>query len=200
MDRDMDRTHNAGRGFTLIELLVVVSIIGLLAAIIVPSIMKAFDSAKRVKALAQIQDLEGAVKQYFKEYGKMPVPGTGYNGVEAKEATPLKGVEQARVVEILINSSLNTNANPRQIVFLDLDPASFGTNTLVGMQALLRAGTPYRDPWWKAGETVGDYGILMDLNFDGVIRGTPYGDLRATVAVYSSGEKRDEADPPYRTW
>ena len=111
----------------MIELMVVVTIIGLLAAILVPSITGALKSAKRTRAMGQIKDLDGAVKSYFKEYGRMPVPA-GDNGKADKVYT---GADQAKVVEILINNSLDVAANPRQIVFLDLDPASFGVKTTI---------------------------------------------------------------------
>jgi prepilin-type N-terminal cleavage/methylation domain-containing protein len=190
----MKRMNGTGRGFipraagfTLIELLVVITIIGLLAAILVPSIAGALKGAKKARAMGQIKDLDGAIKRYFAEYNKMPVP-TGNGGVDKL----LTGAEQAKVIQILIN--VTTNLNPKQIVFLDLDPASFGVKTTVEMLAALASGKPYQDPW-KA-----DYGILMDLNFDEKITGTPYGDIRAKVAVYSGGENGDTANPPYKTW
>lgn len=186
----MKRMNGRGRGFTLIELLVVITIIGLLAAILIPSIIGALRSAKRARAMSQIRDLDGAVKRYFAEYGRMPVP-TGDNGGADKLYT---GAEQAQVIEILINNSLDADANPRQMVFLDLDPASFDVKTVVEMQDALRNGNAYKDPW------KGEYGILMDLNFDDKITGTAYGDIRAKSAVYSGGENADTDTPPFKTW
>jgi prepilin-type N-terminal cleavage/methylation domain-containing protein len=174
-------------GFTLIELLVVITIIGLLAAVLIPAINGAIKSAKKARAMGQIRDLDGAVKRYFAEYGKMPVLA-GENGKPDKLYT---GAEQGAVLEILINVTSNLNA--KGIVFLDLDPASFGVKTTAEMLVELKKG--YKDPWG------GDYGILMDLNFDEKI--SPLGgfpEIRAKSAVYSGGEKLDVANPPYKTW
>ena len=190
----MKRMRKAGAGFTLIELLVVITITGLLAAIIIPSIAGALKSAKRARAMSQVKDLDGAVKRYFSEYGRMPVPA-GHNGGADRLYT---GADQAKVMEILIN--VNTNENTRKIVFLDLDPASFKgadgkpLKTVAEMQAQLKSGTPYQDPWGA------DYGILMDLNFDEKNSGTAFGDIRAKSAVYSGGEAKNVTDPPYKTW
>ena len=180
----------------MIELLVVITIIGMLSAILIPSILGALKSAKRARAMGQVRDLDGAVKRFFAEYGRMPVPA-GQNGGMDRLYT---GAEQAQVIEILINNSLTVDANPKQLVFLDLDPASFGVKTATEMQNLLRSGSPYKDPWGTAAVAGGEYGIFIDLNFDGTIKGTPFGDIRATVAVYSGGEKQNVANPPYRTW
>lgn len=189
----MKRKNGLARGFTLIELLVVIVIIGMLAAILIPSVLGAFNSAKRTRAMGQIRDLDGAIKRYYAEYGRMPVPA-GDNGGDDKEYT---GTEQAQVVEILINNTLNTNANPRQIVFLDLSPESFGVKSLVEMQNALRSGNPYKDPWGR------EYGLLMDLNFDDKISNLGPGEIRAKTAVYSLGDPQKGYDvntTPFKTW
>lgn len=183
----MTKKHAAGAGFTLIELMVVITIIGLLASILIPSIAGALKGSKKARAMAQIKDLDGALKRYFAEYGKMPVPAG--NGGPDQLYT---GAPQAAVIAILIG--MNPAKNPKEMVFLDLDPVSFGVKTFADMQALLTGGEPYKDPWGNS------YGLLMDLNFDDRITGTPYGDIRAKVAVYSGGEHGNTDAPPYKTW
>lgn len=187
----MRRAHDRSRGFTLIELLVVVTIVGLLAAILVPAIVGAVNSAKHARVMRQVSDLEGAIKRYLAEYGKMPVPA-GDNGGPDKLYV---GAEQAAIVEILINSTDDTKLNPREIVFLDLDPNAFGVKTVGAMKTLLRSGTPYKDPWGQ------DYGILMDLNFDEKI--DLAGGIRAKVGVYSLGPDKKNFtmdSTPFKTW
>ncbi|MCK5594678.1 type II secretion system protein GspG [bacterium] len=63
------------RGFTLIELLVVIGIIVLLAGIVMPNFMKHIDSAKKIRARADINSLESALAMYQMDYGVYPGDG-----------------------------------------------------------------------------------------------------------------------------
>ena len=55
----------AKRGFTLVELLVVIAIIAILAAMLLPTLSKAKDSAKKAHAKTEMQNIAGAVRQYI---------------------------------------------------------------------------------------------------------------------------------------
>jgi prepilin-type N-terminal cleavage/methylation domain-containing protein len=193
--KPMRRARDRSRGFTLIELLVVVVIIGLLAAILVAATMGAQKAGRRARIMRQMSDLDGAIKDYVKEYGKMPVPAGTYAGSSLPVDRVFTGTEQAKVIEILIG--VDTDANPRQIVFLDIDPASFGVKTVEEMKTMLANGNAYKGPFNKkyAEEEYRprDYMILMDLNFDDKIEGVDIDDLempdtlKLKSAVFSWG-------------
>lgn len=60
------------KAFTLIELLIVIAIIGLLSSIILTSVVAAREKARRVVALAQIKELQGAIEEYANDTGYYP--------------------------------------------------------------------------------------------------------------------------------
>ena len=190
----MKRQNGFRRGFTLIELLVVIAIIGLLAAILIPTINSALNSAKRARALGQIQDLDGAIKRFIAEYGVPPRPA----GVPIGSAdVEFESSSVGEILDILINNAEIDEVarqNPKRIVFLDLDPASFGVKSVDEMLSALKEGYP--DPWG------GRYNILLDLNMDDRINYQGL-NIRAKVGVYSLGEPKKEFDresTPYKTW
>ena len=53
----MDRKKHTQRGFSLIELLIVVAIIGIIAAIAVPRLLVAQQTAHETAALAEVQTI-----------------------------------------------------------------------------------------------------------------------------------------------
>lgn len=64
--------HGAYAGFTLTELLVVLVIIGLLAALVAPSVYQRIAPAKRTAAHTQIQGFVSALDSYFIDVGRFP--------------------------------------------------------------------------------------------------------------------------------
>ena len=63
------------RGFTLVEIMIVVAIIALLAAIAVPSFMRARKRSQATRCLEDLRILDNAVDEYAIETGK----NTGFN-------------------------------------------------------------------------------------------------------------------------
>jgi general secretion pathway protein G len=76
------------RGFTLIEIMVVVIIIGLLAAVIVPSVISKVDEARVTKAKADIQSLETALTMFRLDNSKYPTTDQGLQALMVAPTDP----------------------------------------------------------------------------------------------------------------
>lgn len=82
--------------FTLLELLVVIAIIGILAALLFPSISKIFTSGNRTKSAGNMRQIGSAITGYVGDYGFYPpiMSGTGSYGSNpswAQAITPYLG-------------------------------------------------------------------------------------------------------------
>lgn len=87
----MQKLSAAGRrtgGFTLIEILVVITIIGILAALIVPRIMDRPDQARATAARADVNAIMSALKLYKLDNGTYP---TNEQGLLALVKKPDRG-------------------------------------------------------------------------------------------------------------
>jgi general secretion pathway protein G len=83
--------HRGGRyagGFTLIEIMVVVIIIGLLAAVIVPTVIGKVDEARVVKAKQDIQALETALQMFRLQNSKYPTTEQGLQSLITQPTDP----------------------------------------------------------------------------------------------------------------
>jgi prepilin-type N-terminal cleavage/methylation domain-containing protein/prepilin-type processing-associated H-X9-DG protein len=70
----LPRPLNRGAGFTLVELLVVISIIGLLAALVVPVVKRAQNSSMKAASASNLRQIGVAMMSYTAEYGRFPPP------------------------------------------------------------------------------------------------------------------------------
>jgi general secretion pathway protein G len=90
-------------GFSLLELLVVLAIMGLLAAIVAPQVMRYLYSSKTKTARVQIENVVGALELYRLDVGRYPTPeenlgalvaapasATGWNGPYLQRESALK--------------------------------------------------------------------------------------------------------------
>jgi general secretion pathway protein G len=76
------------RGFTLIEIMVVVIIIGLLAAVIVPTVINKVDDARISKAKTDIQALETALTMFRLDNSKYPTTDQGLQALAVQPTDP----------------------------------------------------------------------------------------------------------------
>jgi general secretion pathway protein G len=72
---------NRASGFTLIELLVVLVILGLLAGLVGPRVMKYLSTANTQTARLQIEDFSAALDMYRLEMGRYPNSNEGLNAL-----------------------------------------------------------------------------------------------------------------------
>lgn len=68
----MTTSKRSLQGFTLIELLIVLAILGLLAALVGPSLFGNLEKGKRTTASAQISNLASALDSYRIDVGRYP--------------------------------------------------------------------------------------------------------------------------------
>jgi general secretion pathway protein G len=80
------RRRSGDAGFTLIELLVVLVIIGLLASVATPPVIRYLGKAKTDTARIQIQALSAAVDMYRLDNDRYPTTEEGLSALVAKPA------------------------------------------------------------------------------------------------------------------
>lgn len=77
----------AVHGFTLIEIMVVITILGILAALIVPRVIGRTDDAKIVAAKQDIASIMQALKLYRLDNGRYPTTDQGLQALITKPTT-----------------------------------------------------------------------------------------------------------------
>ena len=113
---------HAKRGFTLIEMMIVVAIIGLLAAIAIPSFQNYQFSSKRSEAYTNLNALMKAEKSFFAEHGAyIGVPIAEPGNTQSTVPGALK-----RGVDELSAAFGSVGWSPDGDVFYDYDAVSTG--------------------------------------------------------------------------
>ena len=79
--------HAAQRGFTLIELMVVLVIIGVLASLVVPSVLDRVDEAKVTAARTDVNSLMEAMKRYRLDNQRYPTAEQGLQSLIIKPSS-----------------------------------------------------------------------------------------------------------------
>ncbi len=179
----------ARRAFSLLELLAVITIVGLLAAVILPAVIRTKVQGKKQQARWQMAQIVSSLTEYQSVYDRFPVSVEAvqaalplkedmtYGGMIEETHTWLAGpcylTDNSELMAGLLDleyfgdGSATINCghvqNPQRVRFLE---ATFrgGTNALPGIGI---DGT-FRDPWGSP------YMVTLDLNGDGRARDMMY--------------------------
>ena len=199
--------------FTLIELLVVIAIIGILVAIILPSVGRIRRNAELARANSEVRQIEGAIMAYNTQYGKLPIPDRAQGCADASFCVggtyfsydnnlPFGSRDVIRVLAMIENIGHSHNIrlkaggyasgkdrivdmNPRRIVFLEAKQHGRIEEEYAGY---------YPDPWRE------DYHMALDADYDGKISffSGQYGTVSRRAIVYSAGPFPSEFDAIYQ--
>ena len=108
----------AARAFTLIELLVVISIIAVLMGLLFPAFGGVRESANKSRAKNDLLQIVSAVKNYYTEYGRYPLPASV---TTPGDFTYSSGAEtNAYLIGLLRGTEDKDDLNPRGIRFLEV--------------------------------------------------------------------------------
>ena len=103
-----------GSAFTLIELLGVMAIIGILAAVTLPSMISKIESARTENEDANLQEIARALTEGIKRQGQFPDPAGSWTSI-AQNYTSLG----ANALANALPNNDAPNNNPRRIIFSD---------------------------------------------------------------------------------
>ncbi len=138
--RALPRTRDRSAAFTLVELLTVLAVLGILAAILVPVVGRAQESARRARVKTQFAQWAVAIEAFRAEYGYYP-------NFAATTAAPLPAACGINDVPGLFGQTLTGRrpdgaaadlpravaANPRRVAFVSFaaDELGDGANPLI---------------------------------------------------------------------
>ncbi|MDD3048682.1 MAG: type II secretion system protein [Bacilli bacterium] len=198
------------KGFTLIELLAVIIILGVLLAIIVPSVQRSIDASKTKLYAITVKELEKGAKAYVLKYGSTMTSlvneGVGFvtiqqlvdeGIIETPVNNPLTGDEFAYTesVKIIKDSESNYTIDFLETSFVSLI-SKFATNVgSNGVYSLAKNGADYfagSDPnnWIEFGQvSSGDTTPLMWR----IIKNDTYG-IRLVYEGVKNGTSAPTAD------
>jgi prepilin-type N-terminal cleavage/methylation domain-containing protein len=76
------KTVNRKQGFTLVEIMIVVALIGMLAAIAIPNLVKARSQSQVNACLNNLRQIDNATQEWALETGKGPASGVIFSDIQ----------------------------------------------------------------------------------------------------------------------
>ncbi|MEX2381211.1 MAG: prepilin-type N-terminal cleavage/methylation domain-containing protein [Opitutales bacterium] len=159
------------RAFTLIELLTVIAIIGILAAILIPTVHSVRKSANNTKTKAQFSQWATAIESFRQEYGYYPNfdrnPLSGASNSEGRVIRLETVAQRQNFIEILTGRLANGDSFPDNPGYRN-HPNQKGIQFYSFSESeISREGDPFyvTDAF---GNT--DIVIVLDMDYNGVIR------------------------------
>ena len=137
-------------GFTLIEMLAVIAIIAILAAILIPVVGGALQTAKKRRALAEMNSIKVAVMQFRADLNYMPWPSVKINKRDVWIGDDMWAVDNATQLPVM---ELLTGSNSLKKIYLQVPEKSRPAP----------ADMTFLDPWKQP------YVIGLDRNLDGMV-------------------------------
>ncbi|MDI1320191.1 MAG: type II secretion system protein [bacterium] len=171
------------RGFTLLELLAVIAVIGILAALIFPSIGGARRSANKAKTRVQFSQWAAALEGFRSEYGYYPVlhssnlvnpPG------QAADPAALHLFHDILAAKRRDGSALPAYASGTNAQFPEMQNRKLISFHAFSDADFTNAGAPTPNLLRDAFDNT-EIAVLVDRNLDGVIK--PGSDFTALPAV-----------------
>ncbi len=141
--------------FTLIELLVVIAIIAVLMGLLLPALGAVRTQARKVSAKNDVMQIVTAVKNFYTDYGRYPLPAAQAAG----DVTYGPNSTNSVLFNILTYVATDANAptvNPRQVRYLEIPNAKDTLNPKSG----LGTNGAWYDPWGI------QYSIFIDGAYD----------------------------------